>query len=55
MEAKTLKIDPYGDRVGKKDLLAIMLAQSLVLVPVILVLGISLGAVLWVMMRFWNI
>lgn len=42
------------NRISGKDLLAIMIAQFTILMPIILVFGISIGVVIWVIMRFWN-
>lgn len=46
-------IDEAGTRIEGKDLLAVMIAQAMIVLPVLLLIGFSIGVVIWIMMRFW--
>jgi hypothetical protein len=48
------EIDEDGSRIGGKDLLAIMIAQFAIIIPIILLFGLAIGVVIWVIMRFWS-
>jgi hypothetical protein len=48
------EIDEDGSRIGGKDLLAIMIAQFAIIMPIILLFGLAISMVIWVIMRFWS-
>jgi hypothetical protein len=48
------EINEGGSRIGAKDLLAIMIAQFAIIMPIVLLFGLAIGVVIWGIMRFWS-
>ncbi|WP_371367677.1 hypothetical protein [Sporomusa rhizae] len=46
--------DEGGTRIGGKDLVAVMIAQVMIVLPVILLFGFGIGVVIWGILSFWS-
>lgn len=48
------EVDENSGRIGGKDLLAIMIAQFAIIMPIVVAFGLAMGVFIWVLMRCWS-